>query len=54
MTVQTVAAFLDLTYTGASNLVNKLEENGLLNEITGQSRNRVFRYEPYIALFSEG
>tara|TARA_R110002110_G_scaffold105641_5_gene265405 strand:- start:196 stop:1146 length:951 start_codon:yes stop_codon:yes gene_type:complete len=54
VTVQTVAAFLDLTYTGASNLVNKLEENGLLNEITGQSRNRVFRYEPYIALFSEG
>lgn len=53
ITVQIVSGLLNITYAGAANLVNKLEEAGLLNELTGQARNRVFRYEPYVALFSE-
>jgi hypothetical protein len=28
-------------------------EQGILNEFTGQSRNRRFRYQRYIDLFSE-
>lgn len=51
-TVQSVSGLLGLTYAGASNLVNKLQDAGLLNELTGQARNRVFRYEPYVELFS--
>lgn len=46
------------TITGTSNpaanqLVQKLAEHGILNEITGQKRNRRFRYEAYIRLFEE-
>jgi Fic family protein len=35
----------------AGKVVRELESVGLLVEITGQTRNRVFRYEPYLALF---
>lgn len=41
------------SYVAANNLVAKLTELGLLREITGQSRNRRFRYEPYVRLFEE-
>ena len=51
-TVQAVSGLLGTTYPGAANLVNKLQDAGLLNELTGQARNRVFRYEPYVELFS--
>ena len=34
-------------------LVSKMEEHGILREFTGQSRNRRFRYEAYIALFAD-
>lgn len=39
------------SYAAANNLVARLVELGLIREITGQARNRRFRYEPYIALF---
>jgi hypothetical protein len=29
-----------------------MEDAGILKEITGQRRNKAFRYEPYIALFN--
>ena len=46
------------TITGTSNpaanqLVQKLTKHGVLNEITGQRRNRRFRYEAYVRLFEE-
>lgn len=46
------------TVTGTSNpaanqLVQKFVEHGIINEITGQKRNRRFRYEAYIRLFEE-
>jgi len=46
------------TITGTSNpaanqLVQKLTKHGVLNEITGQKRNRRFRYEAYVRLFEE-
>ncbi len=34
-------------------IVARMTEQGILREITGQSRNRLFRYQPYIDLFSE-
>jgi hypothetical protein len=30
-----------------------LEAAGLLRETTGQKRNRLYRYEPYLALFEQ-
>jgi Fic family protein len=41
------------TYPAANELVARLEEEGILNEITGQTRNRKFRYQKYIDLFSD-
>jgi len=38
-------------YAAANNLVTKLVKLELLHEITGQVRNRRFRYEPYVRLF---
>ena len=39
------------TYAAANNLAARLAELGILAEITGYSRNRRFRYEPYVRLF---
>lgn len=44
---------MEVSYVTASNVIGKLEEAGLLKEITGQKRNKVYRYEPYIALFNQ-
>lgn len=41
------------TYASANQLVARLAELGILNEFTGQRRNRRFRYAPYIDLFAE-
>jgi Fic family protein len=35
----------------ANKALNKFTELGLLKEVTGQSRNRVYLYQPYIELF---
>jgi Fic family protein len=35
----------------AGKVVRDLQASGILAEMTGQTRNRVFRYEPYLALF---
>jgi Fic family protein len=49
--VGVVANFLDMTHAGANQLVAKFEEAGILHEVTGQSRNRAFRYSKYVNLF---
>lgn len=48
-----LATTLDISFPTANRLVNSFEEMGLLREITGQKRSRVYRYEPYLALFEE-
>jgi hypothetical protein len=30
-----------------------LEELGILEEITGRKRSRIYRYEPYVSLFDD-
>ncbi len=51
--IKLVALMLDTTFPTASRLAAGFEELGLLREITGQKRSRVFRYEPYLALFND-
>jgi Fic family protein len=51
--INLVASMLGSTFPTASRLVSAFEELGLLKEITGQKRSRMFRYEPYLALFAD-
>ena len=44
---------LDVTFPTANRLVKRFEDLGLLREVTGQRRSRMFRYEPYVRLFDE-
>ena len=51
--VTEIDQFLGITYAGANSLISRLTRIGLLQEITGQKRHRVFRYAPYLDLFSD-
>jgi len=53
LSVADVRQLTGTTYPAANNLVSRLAERGIIQEITGYKRNRLFRYEPYIALFGE-
>jgi Fic family protein len=44
---------LGFSFLTANRLVDALQELGLLEEITGGSRFRVFRYSPYLEIFAE-
>jgi len=49
--IRKVESFLGCTYVTAARLVEDLGGLGLLEEITGQKRNRLYRYKPYVELF---
>jgi Fic family protein len=53
VTVTDVADILGITFAAASGLVQRFAEAGILHEITGQARYRLFSYQPYISLFSD-
>lgn len=53
VSVNDVKNITGTTYASANNLVNWLMELGILYEMTGNARNRRFRYSPYIQLFNE-
>jgi Fic family protein len=44
---------LGIAFATASHLVSHLESAGLLVEITGGKRRRIFRYEPYLDLWRD-
>jgi Fic family protein len=53
VTVNLAARILGTAYPTASRLVLGLEEMGILEEITGRKRSRIYRYEPYVSLFDD-
>lgn len=53
VTVGAVQELIGTSYPSANQLVGRLVELEILREITGYSRNRRFRYEPYVRLFSD-
>ena len=50
--VNEIAKQLNITFAAANNLVQRFSDAGILFELTGQQRYRLFSYEPYISLFS--
>jgi len=53
VSVNEVQELIGTTYTAANELVGKFVNSGILNEITGQARNRKFMYQSYINLFRD-
>jgi Fic family protein len=53
VSVNEVMDLIGTTYPAANELVGRMVKLGILEEMTGQTRNRRFRYEPYIRLFNE-
>ena len=51
--VKTAAREVEVTFATANKLIGRFEEVGLLREVTGQRRSRLFRYDPYLDLFDE-
>lgn len=51
--VKAVARATSVAFGTANRLVGRFEELGLLREVTGQRRSRLFRYEPYLSLFDD-
>lgn len=53
VSVAEVQTLTGTTYTAANSLVSRLAKLDILQEATGYKRNRVFRYQPYIAIFGD-
>jgi hypothetical protein len=51
--VKSALDHLDVSYVTANGLLRELSDLGVLSEMTGGSRNRVFRFGPYIDLFTD-
>ena len=52
--VKDVQETLGVSYPSTNDLVSRLVDIGILREVTGRRRNRVFFYEPYAAIFDTG
>jgi len=52
MTVNGVAEVTGTSFTAAAELMGRFVDNDMLREVTGQARNRRFRYDSYVRLFS--
>jgi Fic family protein len=53
ISVSDVRELLGTTFAGANQIVQRLVDLKILVEITGQARNRRFRYDAYVRLFDE-
>jgi Fic family protein len=51
--VNYISRALEVSFPTANRLVGRFEELGLLDEVTGQRRGRLFRYDPYLRLFDD-
>jgi Fic family protein len=51
VSVNSVRKLMDCTFPTASKLIADFESRGWLLEVTGNERNRLWRYQPYLNLF---
>ncbi len=54
ITVSQMQGALGVSYVTANNLAHSFENVGILEEISGQPRNRIYIYSPYLALLNRG
>jgi len=54
ITVNEASRRAGVTFPTATKGINTLLELGIVSELTGQRRNRVFTYEHYLAILNEG
>ena len=52
-TVNEAKDLLNVSFANANDIMMLLQKSGIVNESTGQVRNRHFTYDPYIALFRD-
>lgn len=52
MNIQDIIELVKVSYPAASSLMEKFVKYGILTEITGRTRNRLFRFADYITLFA--
>lgn len=52
-TIEHAETVVGVSYTNANKLIKDLCDIGILQEITGQKRNRAFSYAPYLQVFGE-
>ena len=53
VSVNPIADMLEVSFTSANRLIERMVEVGILVESTGNARNRVFNYSDYINLFTD-
>lgn len=51
ISVDAAVKVLKTTYRPANDLVALMQQHGILREITGQTRNRLFVFDPYLRIF---
>ena len=54
LSVASVQQITGTSYSAANGLVTRLVNVGILKELTGRRRNRLFSYDAYISIFGEG
>lgn len=53
VTANTLSEYLESGYSTANNILERLEEINIVQEMTGFKRNRRFEYKPYLDLFED-
>ncbi|MCY3858425.1 MAG: Fic family protein [Gammaproteobacteria bacterium] len=51
--VAQVQSIIQTTYAPANSLIARMEDTGIVREITGHKRNRRFEYHDYVSLFAQ-
>lgn len=51
LSIRMAEQHLGCTYVTAASIIGQLERLGIVREITGRQRSRLYRFEPYLALF---
>ncbi len=52
-TIENAAKKCSLSYKAANDLVRIMHEKNIVDEMTGQSRNRIFIFKPYLDIFKD-
>ena len=53
VTIKTVTALLDVNTNTAAAMVNDFVKQGVLHELTGKRRNRIFWFKDYVMIFND-